>query len=165
MKLQVVPLKIVLIPWILLGLMQPFLAQAEEKLTGNNKIEELFIWKISDELKLSTKEEKSFADLFRDLNRKKSNLAHLQDETLTKLSVSTKEKDRTAGLSDYRKQILEYDKIQLREFDDMKKILGPERLSKYLSVKRDLTNKVKSLLTEKTEKKDSELPVPKVIEE
>ena len=137
-----------------------------EKMTNNkNKIEELFIWKISDELKLSTKEEKSFADLFRDLNQKKMSLSHSQDELISQLSQTTKEKDRNQVLADYRQKMTDYNKIQIREFDEIKKLLGPERLAKYLSVKRELTNKVKNLLTEKSEKKDSDLPTPKVIEE
>jgi hypothetical protein len=135
---------------------------AQEK---KNKIEELFIWKISDELKLSPKEEKSFSDLFTELSKKKSEITHEQDDLLNKLAAAATDKERSHLLAEYRKQVLDANKIQLREFDELKKILGPERLGKYFHVKRDLTNKVKSLLTEKGEKKESDLPPPKVIEE
>ena len=138
---------------------------AEKMTNSKNKIEELFIWKISDELRLSTKEEKNFTDLFRDLNQKKMDIGHHQDEMITRLSLATKEKDRNQLLAEYRQQLAEYNKIQTREFDELKKLLGPERVAKYLFVKRELTNKVKTLLAEKSEKKESELPPPKVIEE
>ncbi len=145
-------------------------AQAEQKLSekinnNKNKIEELFIWKISDELRLSTKEEKSFADLFRELSQKKMTIGHNQDDLITRLAATPKEKERNQLLAEYRQKLTDYNKIQTSEFDEMKKILGPERLAKYLSVKKELTNKVKTLLTEKSEKKDSDLPPPKVIEE
>lgn len=138
---------------------------AEKMTNSKNKIEELFIWKISDELRLSTKEEKTFTDLFRELNQKKMDIGHHQDEMITRLSLATKEKDRNQLLAEYRQQLAEYNKIQTREFDELKKLLGPERVAKYLFVKRELTNKVKTLLAEKSEKKESELPPPKVIEE
>ncbi len=162
MTSQALILKAWLLATLLLGF--SFAVQAQPK-SEKSKIEELFIWKISDELKLSTKEEKSFSDLFRDLNQKKMILGHSQDETINQLASVTKDKDRTRFLGDYRKQMQEYDKIQVREFDEMKKLLGPERLAKYIAIKRDLTNKVKTLLTEKSEKKETELPPPKVIEE
>lgn len=133
--------------------------------SGRNKIEELFIWKISDELKLSAKEEKQFTDLFKELNIRKSEITRAQDEIITQLAQTRQDKERTRLLSQYRKAIDDYNKIQSREFDEMKKMVGPARLSKYLQVKRDLTNKVKNLLTEKTDKKESDLPPPKVIEE
>ncbi len=141
-------------------------SEATEKMTQNrNKIEELFIWKISDELKLSIKEEKKFSDLFRDLNQKKMSLGQQQDEMISLMAIKTNDKERLKFLNQYRLQLVEYSKIQIREFDELKKILGPERFAKYLNVKRELTNKVKILLTEKSEKKNSDLPPPKVIEE
>jgi len=39
-----------------------------------NQIEDIFIWKMSDELKLSAAEEKQFSEIYRKLNQKKSNL-------------------------------------------------------------------------------------------
>ena len=168
MKLRATTIKSGVLILLLVGFAGTTQAETKppEKMINNkNKIEELFIWKISDELRLSTKEEKSFTDLFRELSQKKMALGHSQDETITRLAATTKDKERNQLLTDYRQQMTEYNKIQTREFDEIKKLLGPERLAKYLSVKRELTNKVKTLLTEKSEKKEADLPPPKVIEE
>jgi hypothetical protein len=129
-----------------------------------NKIEELFIWKISDELKLSIPEERKFSELFRTLSKKKSDLAKEQDEIVTRLAKAH-EKNQKDFLKRYREILVEANKLPTVEFDEVKKLLGEDRVGKYLQVKRDLTNKVKNLLSEKTEKKESELPPPKVIEE
>ena len=130
----------------------------------SNKMEELFIWKISDELKLSTSEEKKFADLFKDLNKKKADLLRQQDEIINQLSKASVKAQKDL-LKSYRRLLEDQNKLSTSEFDSMKKQLGDERLGKYFVVKRDLTNKVKLLLTDKSEKKDSQLPPPKVIEE
>jgi hypothetical protein len=129
-----------------------------------NKMEALFIWKISDELKLSTTEEKKFSDFFHDLNQKKADLLKEQDEAINRLAKEAQKAQKDI-LKGYRRLIEDYNKMQLSEFDGVKKMLGDEKLAKYLQIKRDLTNKVKNLLSEKTDKKDSHLPPPKVIEE
>ncbi len=158
---------------ILVGIILVFqshmtIAQVASQMTAptqkRNKIEELFIWKISDELKLSVSEDKKFAETFRKLGQKKSEIAHSQDELISKLSGAP-EKDRKSMLSKYRQTLDDYNKIQIQEYDEFKKIFGEEKLAKYLQVKRELTTKVKNLLTERSDKKDSDLPPPKVIEE
>jgi hypothetical protein len=130
----------------------------------SKKLEELFIWKISDELKLSTPQEKTFGELFKNLNQKKLELAHKQEDILSKLDKAD-EKNLKDLLKSYRQTLEEYNKLQLSEIDSFRKNFGDTKAAKYLVVKRDLTNKVKTLLTEKTEKAEKELPPPKVIEE
>ncbi len=150
-------------------LMTPAFGQApsqEKEINKNspNKIEDLFIWKISDELKLSTSEEKKFGEIFKKLNKKKSDLVHEHDDIMARLA-KVEGKDLKDVLKKYRDNLAETNKIPMQEFDEIKKLFGEDRIAKYLQVKRDLTNKVKNLLTEKTERKESELPPPKVIEE
>lgn len=138
--------------------------EKESPKNSANKIEDLFLWKVSDELKLSTSEEKKFSELYKKLSKKKSDLAHAHSEMMTRLP-KTEGKDLKTLLANYRANLTESNKLPIEEFDGIKKLLGEERLAKYLQVKWDLNNKVKALLSEKTEKKESELPPPKVIEE
>lgn len=141
-------------------------ANGQEK---RNKFEELFLWKVSDELKLTAHEEKQFSDLFKTLGNKKIEIAKAQDDIITQLTKTKLDKDRTGLLTQFRKLLEEYNRIQLQEFDDAKKIFGTERSARYLIVKRDLTNKVKTLISEKSAEKEKadkkELPPPKLIEE
>ncbi len=51
------------------------LVGATTESTKKNQIEDIFIWKISDELQLSAKQEKQFDDIHRSLNKKKSELS------------------------------------------------------------------------------------------
>lgn len=135
------------------------LAQPE---TRASRLEELMLWKMSDELRLSPTEEKAFGDAVRDLNRRKTSLTERLAADLDALKAA-KAKERPAVLTRYRKTLHEAQDLPLEEFDRMKKLLGEEKLVKYLDVKKDLADKVKALLLEKTE--SAPLPPPKLIED
>ena len=57
-------------------------------------LEDIFIWKVSDELKLSVREEKKFQEIQKDLNKKKSNLNKEIQSSLEKLSEVRKQSDK-----------------------------------------------------------------------
>ncbi|MCC2679780.1 MAG: hypothetical protein K0R29_2356 [Pseudobdellovibrio sp.] len=130
-----------------------------------NQLEDIFIWKISDELKLTAKEEKTFTEVSKELNRKKSELNRKIQDAIQKLN----DKNQEAALQNYRKLMSEYNQLSLKEFDSIKKLLGTQKFAEYLQIKNELTTKVKSILIgeRNAEKKDSQakLPPPKVIVE
>ncbi len=132
-----------------------------------NQLEELFIWKLSDELKLGPAEEKKFSELVRQLNQKKLKDSQKIEQVTKEFQTAKTDKDKEAVFKNLKKAYQEYNQLSVLELDEMKKLLGPQRLSTYLNVKQDLTAKVKSLLIQKTEDKDNrkDLPPPKVIEE
>lgn len=149
---------------------QPGLAQTTEK---RNRVEELFIWKLSEDLKLSVSEEKAFSDLVRELNKKRQQVnADLAASVEAMAAASVK--DRPKLLIRYKTLLKQYSDVSLEEIQRMEKILGAEKASVYLVKKAELTNKLKTLLgadvgdskiaTDKTDKK-VELPAPKIIEE
>ena len=72
-----------LIFWISLGFFVNSNAVAAEK---RNQLEELLIWKMSDELKLSPLEEKKFTDVVRQLNQKKTELNRELQASIEKLA-------------------------------------------------------------------------------
>lgn len=130
-----------------------------------NQLEDIFIWKMSDELKLTVQQEKSFTEISKDLNRKKSELNRKIQETIQNLNSENQE----VKLQNYRKFMSEYNQLSLKEFDSIKKLLGTRKFAEYLQIKNELTSKVKSILIgEKApEKKEQsvKLPPPKVIVE
>lgn len=131
-----------------------------------NQLEDIFIWKMSDELKLTVHQEKTFTEVSKDLNRKKSELNRKIHEAIQNLDAKNPE----AGLQNYRKLMNEYNQLSLKEFDSIKKLLGSKKFAEYLQIKYELTTKVKSILIgEKAaaEKKEPvvKLPPPKVIVE
>lgn len=123
-----------------------------------NSVEDIFIWKVSDELKLSAQEEKKFADILRELNRQKSELQ-------TKLSTLSYEK-KSDTLIKFKKTLIEYNNLSLREFDKMKSLLGEKKFLDYLAIKQDINLKLKSMvLGEEQKAKGKTLPPPQIIEE
>lgn len=133
--------------------------------TKKSYVEDIFIWKISDELKLSVAEEKKFTEISKSLNKKKSDLNKKINEAVANLSPSSTEESLMA----YKKLLQEYNQLNINEFDSMKKLLGTKKFVSYVKIKYELTNKIKSaILSEKstddsTSKSGATLPPPKVI--
>ena len=149
-------------------LIQPRAVFAAESSDKRNQLEELFIWKLSDELKLSPVEEKKFTDIVKNLNKKKVDLNHSLSEAIDKMKQASSTKQREEELVRYRKTLQSYNHISEEEFDKLKPLLGADRMVQYLQIKMDLTNRIKSMLANpesspKGEKKA--FPAPKVIEE
>lgn len=127
-----------------------------------NHIEDIFIWKISDELKLSVQQEKKFSDINKRLNKKKADLNKKIQESIQNLNENSPE----INLTEHRKLLSEYNQISIREFDEIKSLLGAKKFAMYLKIKNELTSKVKSILIgEKGEERKNEkkLPPPRVI--
>lgn len=143
----------------------PSLAANETELRKTH-LEDIFIWKMSDELKLSAKEEKEFTEVSKNLNHKKSELNRQIQEMTATLSESSSEAD----LRKYKKLLQDYNEVSIAEFDSIKKILGAKKFVSYLKIKSELTGKMKSILigeknTDKKEINSKSLPAPKVIVE
>lgn len=140
-------------------------AEVTEK---RNQLEELFIWKLSDELKLSSLEEKKFTEIVKDLNHKKADYNHRLQQSVEKMSKLSSTKKREEELTQYRTDLQIYNRISEEEFDRVKSLLGTDRTVQYIQIKQDLTNRIKSMLAnpESSAKSDKKvLPPPKVIEE
>jgi alanyl-tRNA synthetase len=141
----------------------------------STRVEELFIWKISEELKLSVKEEKEVASLIKDLNQRKSD-ANEKIEALVQKQMAA-EGDSTASsfVKDYRIAINNYNKISVDEIDRIQKILPKAKVAKYFVVKSDLSKRIRGLLAlpehirgrslERTKVDQPPMEDPKIIEE
>lgn len=116
---------------------------ASDSETKKSYIEDIFIWRMSDELKLTASEEKKFTAIHKELNKRKAELNKEIQETTQNLPQQPTE----AQLGKLRQAIKNYNQISLDEFDLMKKLLGLKRFAAYLQIKSELTNKVKLLLS------------------
>ncbi|MBL7672194.1 MAG: hypothetical protein JNM39_17070 [Bdellovibrionaceae bacterium] len=135
--------------------------------TKKNHLEELFIWKVSEELKLSTGDEKKFSDTLRSLSAQKQAISQ-KLEDLTGLFIHAKtDAERKKQFAAYRKALIDYNNLALDELDQMKGIFGMQKMAHYMEVKIDITNKIKALISspDKSGKDKKLLPAPKVIEE
>lgn len=139
---------------------------AEDAKANNHKFEDLFIWKVSDELKLSVSEEKTFSDLVRGLNQKRQDLNDAMQGTLKKLKDAKTKVEQTKLIGQYRNQMKQHSQIGIDEIDQIKKILGPEKTAQYLVLKNDLMTQLRSRLAKPESEKDKpELKAPQLIEE
>ncbi len=136
-------------------------------------LEDIFIWKMSDELKLTAQEEKKFAEIQKELNKKKSDINQQIQKIIESLEPKTSKKNASL-LKKHRQLISQYNQLSLQELDDVNHLLKEERFAQYLQIKADLTQKIKLLLAgdksaEKEQNKESlskpskPLPPPQVI--
>ncbi len=140
----------------------PTLAETDKQV---KKFEDLFIWKISDELKLTPQEEVAVSTIIRESNKKKSGTNEELESLYKKLNQDSNESDRLLTYSKIKKiQKAQYT-LTLEELEQIRKRLGLKRLGQYLELKRDLAEKIKSIWTQNEKKGTSKLPPPKVIEE
>ncbi len=136
-----------------------------EAADSRNRVEELYIWKISDELKLSVPEEKSFSNLIRDLNARRTDINDQIQSLIKKLALPTSAKEKEKKLSEHRKLLKRYNELNLEEFDKILKMFGTEKASQYFVLKNELTSKVKNLLASPEKPTIEKLDPPQVIEE
>ena len=140
-------------------------AQAAPTGVKATHLEELLIWKVSDELKLKPAEEKSFAEIIKKLNLEKAQLSENIQKEISALKDEKSEKNLQALLKNHRKSISNYSRLTEKEFDQLSKLLGPQRMSQYLVIKQDITQRIKSLLsTPENKSTPANLPPPKFIE-
>jgi hypothetical protein len=147
----------------------PLLAQSPAAPAAKkNSVEDIFIWKVSDELKLSASEEKKFADIHRDLNKLKMQYA----AQLQKLSFESKGNPKLTTaraaliIKEYKKTLTAYNQLSIEELEKMKALLGDKKFLDYLAIKQDINLKLKSLvLGEEQKAKPAKLPPPQIIEE
>lgn len=129
-----------------------------------NYLEDIFIWKISDELKLSPKEEKLFAETTKKLNKKKFDLMKQIQAQVTTFNDKTGDGD----LKKYRQLLHDYNQLSVEEFDAVKKIFSAQKMVQYLKVKSELNTKMKSLLagdtgTDSRALANKKIPKPQII--
>lgn len=135
---------------------------------SKNKVEEFFIWKMSDELKLSPRDEKEFAKIVRELNSTRSKLSQDIQVHLKDADKAATDKEKVAVLKKYRQSLLAFNDLPTQEFDRMLKLLGGSKAVSYFILKQDISEKFKSFLTSPEGRKSEGkaiLPEPKIIHE
>jgi hypothetical protein len=97
---------------------------------AKSRLEELFLWKISDTLGLTNDE-----------------ASQELDRLMTDMEKPVDQKKLSQSLEDYNKSLASYNNVQLEEAKSMRKILGDKRFAQYLILKRDLNQKLKNMLS------------------
>lgn len=144
-------------------------ARAEVSVSGprSNKIEDLIIWKFSDELKLSAIEERKFVKFFQELSAKKSKLEKKNSELIEKLKEVKTKAELEKSLKAFKKNASLIEHLSIEEVEQIEKLFGAEKARQYLVLKFDINRKLRelSVSTKSNEGDKKVLPPPKIIEE
>lgn len=132
------------------------------------RLEQLFIWKASEELKLPAEQEQKFTETLHDLSARKKKASEKLDVATRGLAAAKTKADADRAISLYRDSLKEYQAVQTAELDRLKPLLGSEKLARYLVVKSELNEKLKALISGAkipTSASPAPLATPKIIEE
>lgn len=143
-----------------------FVSFSAQAANPKNKLEELLIWKMSDELKLNSVQEQDFAGVIRTLNSSKATYTKDLQKSLEVMAKAKDSKLKEKELENYSHILRKLNQLTENEVKDMRRILGVEKLVEYLLLKQDIVTRIKSSLTNSPESsKVKELPAPKIIEQ
>jgi hypothetical protein len=107
-----------------------------------SRLEQLFIWRVSDRLRLSTTEETRFTTEYRKLTEERQHVNQEIDKSLDRLQKARGNKAQLSeALAEYQRHLKKLNALQTQEMEVMGKILNSDRLAEYILLKRELTEK------------------------
>lgn len=124
------------------------------------RMEDLFIWKISEELDLSVNDEKWLTATLKSLGQEKTDLQRQLDGLAQSL------KKQPEKFSEYKSIQKKLQTLQVNELNQIEKKLGPKKAALYIYYRSELYKRVMQIIeTPEATKSAKPLPPPKVIEE
>ena len=129
---------------------------------GRKRLEELFIWKVSDILELTSEQDSEFRSIIEDLNQKKLQANIDMRASIRAIEKAEKKEVQIKLIEAYKKQLNAYLAVQKEELDRLEDLFGSEKLAKYLVVKSKLTQNIKVLMGNNGETKVKKLAKPEV---
>lgn len=110
------------------------------------RLEELFIWKTSEELKLTPADEQKFTSAIHDLNKRRRDANAKLDAALATLAAAKTKAEAEKALVAHRAALRETQAVQTAELDRLRPLLGSEKLAKYIVAKSSILEKLKTML-------------------
>lgn len=123
-----------------------------------SRIEELFIWRTSEELRLAPIEEQKFTEAIHALNKRRREANERMDAALVTLSNAKTKAAAEKALAGHGAALREVHAVQLAEIDKLRRLLGPEKLAQYLVEKNSILEKLKTMLAAPQEPASSSAP-------
>jgi len=112
----------------------------------SSRLEELLIWKVSEDLHLSVPDEKRISDMIHELDQKKQEKAAQIEQAQKNLETATSDVESKKKLKDYREALRAYNQISVEEVDRVQKILKSPVAAQYFVVKGHLSRRIRNLL-------------------
>lgn len=123
---------------------------ADDAARFENRLNELMIWKLSDEMALKPAEEQKLKGVLKKYQDQRKHALSTQDEALSKLNSMVKKGSNSSAcptcLTDVQKAMNEMASANSSEFKELQTILGAERLGKFLVIRSEMTRDVREAL-------------------
>jgi predicted metal-binding transcription factor (methanogenesis marker protein 9) len=114
-----------------------------------DRLNKIFYWHLSDELKLSQQQEKEAVAVLESLQLKREEALQMREEALAELRKLSKD----AGLDKTRPHLQKYllsletlAGLDREEYNSLKKALGEELLGRFYIIREDVTTRVRKAL-------------------
>lgn len=127
------------------------------------RIQEIFIWKVSDQLDLNEKKEKELQDIVFTLSKQKRDASAEMSNLIEKIKQSSSVEEKGKLIVSYENALKKYNAANVYEINKLGKIFTTEQLAEYLVLKKELTEKLKMVLNQP--RTDKKLRDPKIIKE
>lgn len=146
---------------ILIFTLMPLALQAQT----TDRFQELFLWKMSEALKLNAEKEEAFNTAIRKLNEKKAQALQNVDATLIQMKEAKTESSAKVQVEKYRKALEAYQRVNQEELEEMSRIFNYSQLAQYLTIKMEIMKRLqeKMLDPDKESAKEVSPRKPKII--
>jgi hypothetical protein len=112
------------------------------------RLEQLFVWRVSDRLSLTPSQEQEFSSEFHKISEERSKLSGKMDSLLDDMDKDKQDSSKVAKLlAEYELTLKQYNALQLREMEVMKRVFDSKKLAEYVLLKREMTQKFKDVLS------------------
>lgn len=143
------------------------LAETSQVEKSRSRVEDLFLWKVSDTLSLDSKEEAEFSRIMKEVREERLSIDKKIKDVLKKLENNSDSKQQSSLVEDYKNLLKVYSGIHTKEVEQLEKLFGTARLGKYLVLKEQLLTKLKGALAEsgKGNSTRNKSQTPKIVHE
>lgn len=147
---------------IIILILLPFAAQAQT----TDRFQELFLWKMSEALKLNAEKEEAFNTAIRALNEKKSKALQNVDTSLEQMKLVKTESSAKVQVEKYRSALEAYGRVNQEELEEMSRIFNYSQLAQYLTIKMEIMKRLQEKMLDpekESAKKEVSPRKPKII--
>lgn len=115
-----------------------------------NRLNELMLWKLSDELALKPQDEQQLKSILRKYQDQRKTALLKQEELLGKVEAEIKTKPTADNcptcLSEYEKTVSSVADANTKEFKELRSLLGSQKMQKFLVIRSQMTRDVRDAL-------------------
>ena len=127
--------------------------QAEDTSRFENRLNELMIWKLSDEMGLKPQDEQKLKTILKKFQGERKQAMAIHDGALVKLNALVKSAEAARSpsscptcLEDIQKAQAQLLNANNHEFKELKILLGDARMGKFLVIRNEMTRDVREAL-------------------